>query len=328
MTGEKVQIVRIPIDPANPGQFFASCGLLELAGRFWGRAEAWFDDAGRSFCLNTAAEDQAPLSSLVHRLVEAEMVGALTPELEAELDQLEREKRDCRKQGRDLPVEKEQRRKELGTLQRSGAIRIGGPFNLLLDWWQEEGVASPKTWAGRQEVYRIAKAALVECTQAFNEPNPFDYACVLRAPGASPASAEEPTKLASESGESAGKVEPFYFDARRGSHALPLDIGFSPDTLKLTSAAYPAVELLCLVGLQRFRPVPIQGTRHFDYCTWKWPLPLVVAPLAAAGVIESAALARYRFENAFRTDQKKHKGFRTARQVYNQTGEEANDRSI
>lgn len=35
--------IRINVDVTNPGQFFACCGLLELADRMWPGAEAWFD---------------------------------------------------------------------------------------------------------------------------------------------------------------------------------------------------------------------------------------------------------------------------------------------
>jgi CRISPR-associated protein Csx14 len=35
--------IRIRVDPTNPGQFFACCGMLELADRLWGGAEGWFD---------------------------------------------------------------------------------------------------------------------------------------------------------------------------------------------------------------------------------------------------------------------------------------------
>ena len=73
------------------------------------------------------------------------------------------------------------------------------------------------------------------------------------------------------------KVEPFYFDARRGASALPIDIGFSPDSLQMTNIAYPAVEFLCLVGLQRFRPLQTANRRVFQYHTWS--LPIVVTPL-------------------------------------------------
>jgi CRISPR-associated protein Csx14 len=36
--------IRINVDPTNPGQFFACCGLLELADRLWPGAEGWFTD--------------------------------------------------------------------------------------------------------------------------------------------------------------------------------------------------------------------------------------------------------------------------------------------
>lgn len=35
--------IRINVDVSNPGQFFACCGLLELAERLWPGAEGWFD---------------------------------------------------------------------------------------------------------------------------------------------------------------------------------------------------------------------------------------------------------------------------------------------
>ena len=34
--------IRVKVDPTNPGQFFACCGLLELADRLWPGAEGWF----------------------------------------------------------------------------------------------------------------------------------------------------------------------------------------------------------------------------------------------------------------------------------------------
>ncbi len=35
--------IHIKVDVTNPGQFFACCGLLELADRLWPGAEGWFD---------------------------------------------------------------------------------------------------------------------------------------------------------------------------------------------------------------------------------------------------------------------------------------------
>lgn len=36
--------IRINVDLTNPGQFFACCGLLELADRLWPGAEGWFEE--------------------------------------------------------------------------------------------------------------------------------------------------------------------------------------------------------------------------------------------------------------------------------------------
>lgn len=53
----------IDVDPSNPGQFFACCGLLELADRLWRYAEGWFDE--QSFSI----ECDGSLEELLKRLV-------------------------------------------------------------------------------------------------------------------------------------------------------------------------------------------------------------------------------------------------------------------
>ena len=56
--------IRIPVDRANPGQFFACCGLLELADRLWPGAQGWFEQ--EEFCIFTADR-----SKLLNDLFEA-----------------------------------------------------------------------------------------------------------------------------------------------------------------------------------------------------------------------------------------------------------------
>lgn len=41
--------ITVNVDVTNPGQFFACCGLLELADRLWPGAEGWFEDDEREF---------------------------------------------------------------------------------------------------------------------------------------------------------------------------------------------------------------------------------------------------------------------------------------
>lgn len=49
--------IHISVDLTNPGQFFACCGLLELADRLWPGAEGWFER--RHFCIVTSDCDNA-----------------------------------------------------------------------------------------------------------------------------------------------------------------------------------------------------------------------------------------------------------------------------
>ncbi|HLI21618.1 MAG TPA: hypothetical protein VKV32_10900, partial [Stellaceae bacterium] len=50
-----------------------------------------------------------------------------------------------------------------------------------------------------------------------------------------------------------------------------------------------AAEILAAIGLQRCRPVPIEGKRRwFAYHVWRGPLDVAVAPAAVAGVGRAA----------------------------------------
>jgi CRISPR-associated protein Csb3 len=55
--------ITVNVDVTNPGQFFACCGLLELADRLWPGAEGSFTGDGGTF--NIAGDGTLP------RLVEA-----------------------------------------------------------------------------------------------------------------------------------------------------------------------------------------------------------------------------------------------------------------
>lgn len=299
--------IRVCVDPANPGQFFACCGLLELADRLWPGAEAWFECENTSFLVSSPTASGG-FAGLIDKLSEVGLSGELSPELTHERKQLEDKRRQLKKEKKLLPKHEEQRRKELGKLLREGTIEIGNPFNLCLDWWQEDENGNPKTWAGSQQVLRIAQAALLDTVPAFKTNQPFDFACVMRPisdkaeDGDSTSGKRRERKKAKED-----KAEPFYFDSRHGANALPLDIGFSPNELGMESKAFPAVELLCLVGIQRCRPNPTDTPLVFEYFPWSFRLPTLIAPAAVCGFLGQPT--GYRFENAYRTDQRKHKGY-------------------
>jgi len=254
--------IRVRADPTNPGQFFACCGLLELADRLWGGAEGWFEKGAFSI---------RPLDGTSVKATLGGLVGAVGASSLLQFD----------------PDD-----------DYSSPVELPAPFELRLDWWKDDRTGGDrlKVWAGSMRSVRIARAMqkVLQQPELQNDAL-FDLGTVVYDP-------QEPDK----------KVEPFYFDARRGSNAQAIDVGFSPDSLQMTSAAYPAVEFLCLVGLQRFRPVPTATRRVFDYHTWALPLATLIAPSAVCGLLTHVEGRGFRFENAFRTDQKKHKAFTPA----------------
>lgn len=247
----------VQVDPTNPGQFFACCGLLELADRLWPGAEGRF--AGGTFEVICAGE----LTTFVTRLVTAKLTA---------LDE-------------DDPT--------------STRVSIGEPFgDLRLDWWHDTtaGGKAMKVWAGRMESCRIAQAMQHAMRdERFSTPDLFDVGVIAYEPG-------DPDK----------KVEPYDFDSRRCQNAHSRDVGFSANDLGLTTTAHPAVELLCLVGLQLCLPAKTGEPRVYDYFTWAEPLGPNLLPAAVSGLLPHVGASGYRFENWYRTGQKKHKAFRSA----------------
>ena len=242
-------MIRLDIDVTNPGQFFGSCGLFELAHRLWSDTTARFE--GSAFVLS-----QGNLRELVE--------SAAT----ATLSKL-------------VPNDK-----------TASPMFLGPPFDLRLDWWKAaSGDRAMKPWAGGTMLAFPIASAMQGSLLGTLDRGFFDDGRVVR---------RADNK----------KVEPFYFDARRGSNALPLDIGFSPNELQLEAITFPATEFFTLIGLQRFRPRVVRP-RVFRYTAWQRAQPIRLAALAAAQALPDGGVT-LQFENAFRTDQRKHKAFTPA----------------
>lgn len=248
----------IRVNVTNPGQFFACCGLLELAHRLWPGAEGWFEED--RFCITSPAPGIG-FSALGTRLREAQLAP----------DDSTADKKTC-------PL-------RLKLPPDADATSIAAETSLRLDWWRDQagGGADLKTWAGPQPVTGISQAML---RTAFADNAPDAHLLDRSA---------------------AVEVEPFYFDARRYAHAL--DTGFSLDQIGADTMAFPAVEFLALVGLQRFRPRTTADRWTFEYLTWTQPLSAIPAAAAACGGIPLAGQRGYRFRLRFRDDQKRYKAF-------------------
>jgi hypothetical protein len=119
--------ISIPVDLTNPGQFFACCGLLELADRLWPGAEGWFDDTRFSITSTDSACGIAPL---------------LRAFAAAEVDLID----------------------AADTAASPLRLRLSNAKPMRLDWWQDVDTRGKylKTWAGRQsgpQIFKLMKCA-------------------------------------------------------------------------------------------------------------------------------------------------------------------------
>lgn len=262
----------VNVDPTNPGQFFACCGLLELADRLWPGAEGWFADGQ----FHIACE--GTLSALLDALVSYCLTNTMTAAQHARFREIPALKGTSRKDADD-------EYKELGKLRREAPIVLKGSLDFTLDWFIDAyaGGSRFKTWAGQQSVLDIATAM----KDALNGTAWRNEDCL----------AFTATKCGL----------PFNFDSDLGAQGGAIDVGFSFDPLagsaltRIEPSARPALELLAFIGLQRFRPAEIKGENRFLYTAWNQPLPLQVAMPAACGAIPAPGANRYEFRLLYRT---------------------------
>jgi hypothetical protein len=273
--------ISIPVDVTNPGQFFACCGLFELADRLWPGAEAWFKgDAAHSEFQIMAWKSQSDVNTDDGPTLRELLSNARALRFDIGNDEggSDGEGDD------DSPLD---------------PIAIQSPVQMILDWWSDKSI---KPWAGSMKERSILDAMLRAIDPA--NPDPMNDTKPVFDPVGPMEAGRRAKKLK--------KKEPFYFDCRRGSNAHPLDSGFSPDPHQLRSYCFPAVEAMCFVGLQRARPAPTDVPNQSTYTVWTTRLSVnVIGPIACgmAGVSGSSA---FTFDNFFRTDQRKHKSYSRA----------------
>jgi CRISPR-associated protein Csx14 len=125
--------ISLKVDMRNPGQFFACCGVLELAGRLWPGSEGWFaQQRSRSiFHIATYSGHNDPLGKIVHTMCEPEKLVALADDNDAQTQP-----------------------------DRKPVMIV--PFGLRLDWWLDSYFGSSKSelkvWAGQQTPERNINA--------------------------------------------------------------------------------------------------------------------------------------------------------------------------
>lgn len=269
--------IKIRVDLTNPGQFFACCGLLELADRLWPGSEGWFDD---NHCL-IAAPPKCSLRELLKALAESTITNTMTPEQNTRLEELSAMKKKQREATPGLEDEK----KLLESLRRELPIVLAGTVMFRVDWFCDESAGGSrfKTWAGQQSVLEIARAMHGGMVGAIEESDPSLWSSAR------------------------GIGLPFNFDSDLGGQGSALDIGFSFDPLagseatRIEGRCKPGLEFLCFIGLQRFRPREILRENRFIYNAWLSPLPPSIASAVACGAVNVCDESLYEFKLLYRT---------------------------
>ena len=272
--------IRVNVDVTNPGQFFACCGLLELADRLWPESEGWFEGNPMSskFCI-WAPNGNGSLKVLLETAHKCEFdVGDSSDE------------------------------KTDGDEERAGPVDpiiITSPVQMILDWWSEKSI---KPWAGSMKERLIFRAMLRAIS--IDAPDPFNVEQAVSDPSTDGAATDRRSRK-----KKPKKREPFYFDSRRGSKSHPRDSGWSPDTHNMEHKCAPAVEALCFIGLQRCRPMPTERPNTSRYTVWKEHLPVNVIAPVVSGIVPVPRSVTYEFINFFRTGERKHKAFGEAKRL-------------
>jgi len=278
--------IRVGVDPTNPGQFFACCGLLELADRLWAGAEGWFEPSGNHFSIRRPPSkgEICSTGAIIEELARCRMTNTMTSAQLARREELAAMPKKQREAIATLEAEK----KALDALWREAPIQFHEPFNLRLDWFVDEraGGDTFKTWAGQQSVIDIARGMKAPIDAGdWNGISPEDWLF-----------------KSTDSDDL-----PFNFDSSLGAMGSPRDVGFSFDPLKELSVAAmrvrtrPLIELAAFVGLQRFRPVRVEKKNQYQFSTWFDPLVPQVAAAAACGLLGSARARAFEFRLLYRT---------------------------
>jgi len=270
-----IQPIRVNVDPTNPGQFFACCGLLELADRLWPGAEGWFE--GREFFVQRGGT----LSELLAALANADLNSSLTDQELKRLATLLSAKKTK------LSQAETEEKLRLSALWKRERVHLSKPFDLSIDWWFDEqtGGKAMKTWAAKQLVLEIARPMLRVVKTEYQSENISSDVLTRTAPV---------------------KGVPFYFDSHSNCQSTPRDTGFGLYTLRndidTQGNARPLLELAAFLGIQRFRPAAKAAKRLLCFSLWPIPLPVAVAGVAASGLLGLPGERRYGFRMLFRSE--------------------------
>lgn len=245
----------INLDPCNPGQFYACCGLIELFGLQGIQGRSHFEVDGllphkATFVIASEAEVDT-----------VKMVAALADAT------CEAVQRSVRKSGKQISTEASEQAAKDSTAPVAVYLEAQ---KVTLDWWMNEfwdESSHLKLWAGNQSSLQIFAKFCRLLPKEIDPERLFEFSTMAQGP--------------------------FGVDPRSAWNAL--DLGSSLNEQKNKAVrVYPAVEVLAAIGLQGFRPKGSRKT-GLGYCLWLSLLPAAVARTACMQPWDGLPNAAYAF---------------------------------
>jgi CRISPR-associated protein Csx14 len=255
------ELSRVNVDVTNPGQFFACCGLLEMADRLWPKA-----DAVASFSTPRFQRSQFQISGRF-AFSPAHVIKILVSCEQKAVEPYQPIRGSDGKPVKDV-------KKTMPVQLQLRDDSDGEQVSLRLAWWLDELAGkqnSFKTWSA----HNSADGLIASLARQINADEITDWNLFQHRVG-----------MTSRLG----------LDPRSSWNTL--DTGFSPNDQKLPVDTYPATELLAAIGLETFRPTPADD--GYVYAIWPNPLPVVVARAAASGSLDIRGMTRFCFDVALR----------------------------
>jgi len=277
--------ITVNVDVTNPGQFFACCGLLELANRLDQNAVAYFDSGRFMICGSV----QSVLDRFFECCVDVDARATSNEDIEG----------DDEDNDADLNAHR----------GRIHPMVLCEPFDLRLDWWNDDEAQRQKlkTWTAGQRVTDLLLGYYKK--QKRKGKTEHKYIRSMREHFA-----EAVKRCPNDWLREAWPIEvpmAFSFDSRL-SRNNALDLGHVAGS---TMAFSPAVDVLTLIGLQRFRPLAVETWTCNRYCTWGQPVPVEIAAVATLGMIPQLVDKCFEFPIKPRDAQGRYKLFGHAQPI-------------
>lgn len=263
----------IQLNPYNPVEYLAACGVVEILARFDADALSWWELDKQPRCWLESRIDEAALLRCLKQTLTDWSAWQTSANVASEAVEQDDEEE----------MEETAEESNEGLLLSLTFHLNDQKATLHLDWWYEtlnkqrrvetKGKSAWKMYAANQTAEKIYCKMMLEAASLLQQ-TPI-------------------TKISELIKLSVGMKGRFGFDPRSSRNAL--DAGFSANDLGLRVATYVFAEMLSSIAVQSFFPHRAKQSggitssrgwienNAFQYALWKSPLPITLARMAASG---------------------------------------------